>query len=80
MKKFLVSSVVIIAFIAYCLYQKANGFYSAPIVFSKQNLSQTLPSPTNTPTIIPTSIPTATQIPTILPTSQSTIPKAARLS
>jgi uncharacterized protein with FMN-binding domain len=63
MKKFFVSSVVIIAFLAYSIYQRVNGSNVMPVISPKVSLSQTSPIPTNTPTPIPTSVPTATSVP-----------------
>jgi len=64
MKKFFVSSVVIISFIAYSLYQRIYGVQSYPIIAPK-NISRaksgpTQATPTNTPT--PTLAPTPTPI------------------
>lgn len=74
MKKFFVSSVVIIAFIAYCLYQKAYGVQAVSIVAPKSisNMQQFVPS--NTPSLAPTLSPTL--IPT-QPISQKIMPSKA---
>ncbi len=58
MKKFYVSSVVIIAFVAYSMYQRIIGSQVMPIISPKVSLSQSTLVQTNTPTPLPTSIPT----------------------
>lgn len=67
MKKNFVSSVVIIAFVAYSIYERINGPRVMPVIYSKGSLSQTSPVPISTPTPTPTSILT----PRSSPTSQS---------
>jgi uncharacterized protein with FMN-binding domain len=84
MKKYAVSSIVIISFIAYSFYQRVFGMQSAPVIStsnSSSKLSQNSPTVTPTPTLVPTvtpaiiqsdktqTIPTATPIPTADPTS-----------
>jgi uncharacterized protein with FMN-binding domain len=67
MKKFFVSSVVIVAFVAYSIYQRVFGTQTLPVITpSKINtmpsgFSQTIPTSTPLPTLTPTSIPTPIQ-------------------
>ncbi len=81
MKKFFVSSIVIIGFIAYSIYQRVFGAQSAPIITPLSTkfsgVSQSVPTDTPSPTPIPTftpvpsqqsssqAIPTNTPIPTV---------------
>ena len=58
MKKFVVSSVVIIAFITYSMYQRVSGSQVMPVISPKGSLSQTSPFPISTSTPTPTSVPT----------------------
>jgi len=67
MKKFFISSVVIISFIAYSMYQRTNGSQSMPVISPKGSLSQTSPIPTSIPTPTPTSVPAPTSAPTSQP-------------
>lgn len=82
MKRYILSSVVIISFIAYSFYQRAFGMQSTHIIStstSNYKLSQSSPTITPTPTIIPTETsavnqptrtiqsPTSTPIPTATP-------------
>jgi uncharacterized protein with FMN-binding domain len=84
MKKYIVSSIVIVSFIAYSFYQRVLGIPSASVIStsnSSSKLSQNSPTITPTPTLVPTdtpttiqsgktqTIPTVTPIPTATPTS-----------
>jgi uncharacterized protein with FMN-binding domain len=84
MKKYVVSSIVIITFIAYSFYQRVFGIQTTPVITTSNQtskLSQNSPTITPTPTLIPTStpapiqsnhtqpIPTATPLPPATPTS-----------
>jgi uncharacterized protein with FMN-binding domain len=81
MKKYVVSSIVIVSFITYSFYQRVFGMPSTPVISNSkisQNSSTVTPTPTlvptatNTPTIIQSGkqpIPTATPVPTAAPTS-----------
>ncbi len=76
MKKFLVSTIVIVSFVAYSLYQRMYGVQAMPII-SLQSTPTVAPTvlSTQTPTpLLPTSsqpIPTDTPIPTPTPTPSS---------
>jgi len=84
MKKFFVSSVVIIAFVTYSMYQRIFGMQATPIIAPKNissapsSSSQITPSNTPTPTLIPTYTPAPTQssspqaTPTNTPVPQNT--------
>ena len=84
MKKYVVSSIVIVSFIAYSFYQRVFGMPSTPAISTAHptaKISQNSPTITPTPTIIPTNtpvinqptiiqkIPTSTPVPTATPTS-----------
>jgi uncharacterized protein with FMN-binding domain len=84
MKKYVVSSIVIVSFIAYSFYQRVFGMQSSPVISASKpasKLSQNSPTVTPIPTLVPTDtpaiiqpsktqvIPTATPIPTAIPTS-----------
>lgn len=86
MKKFIVSSVVIVGFVAYSIYQRLFGIQTAPLTLHKNTgilpsgTSQPVsPSPTNTPTSVPLpsqsnvkqAPPTNTPSPTAKPVSTS---------
>jgi len=87
MKKYVVSSIVIVSFIAYSFYQRVFGMQSTPVISSNQTsrLSQNSPTVTPTPTLAPTDtptiaqpnktqvMPTPTSIPTATPTSAPVI-------
>jgi uncharacterized protein with FMN-binding domain len=64
MKKFLISTIVIISFIAYSMYQRIYGVQATPIITpqsSSSSVSQSLPTSTPTPTILPTQTPVPLQ-------------------
>jgi uncharacterized protein with FMN-binding domain len=82
MKKYVLSSIVIVSFIAYSFYQRVFGMQSTPVISTSNvtsKLSQNSPTIKPTPTIIPTNtpvinqptttqkIPTSTPIPTATP-------------
>jgi len=66
MKKFFTSSVVIIGFVAYSIYQRVFGAHTAPVITplntKSSGFSQSLPTNTPTPTLIPTFTPIPTQL------------------
>lgn len=74
MKKFFVSSFVIIAFIAYSMYQQISGSQVMPVISPRASLSQTSLLPTNTPTPTLISSPTPTSSSTSQPTSSQSTP------
>jgi len=72
MKKYVVSSIVVISFVAYSFYQRVLGMQSAPVIStsnSTSKLSQNSPTITPTPIIIPTNTPIVTE-----PTTTQKIP------
>ena len=84
MKKYIVSSLVIVSFIGYSFYQRMFGMQTTPVISSSSptsKLSQNSPKVTPTPTLVPTDtptlvhpnktqmMPTVTSIPTATPTS-----------
>lgn len=74
MRKYVVSSIVIVSFIAYSFYQRVFGMPSTPVI-STSKLSQSSPTITPTPTLMPADTPTIIQsgktqtIPTVTPIS-----------
>lgn len=66
MKKFFVSSAVIITFIAYSIHQRAVGEQSIPVIIPKTISNVPSDSPQNTPS--------STPFPTLVPTSQKVMP------
>src|SRR5579862_1302480 len=84
MKKYVVSSIVIVSFIAYSFYQRVFGMQATPVISTSNQtskLSQNSPTVTPTPTLVPTDtpttvqpnktqvMPTATSVPPATPTS-----------
>jgi|SRR6185437_14499141 len=64
MKKFIVSSIVVVSFIAYSFYQRLFGMQATPVISSanpSSKLSQSSPTITPTPTLVPTNTPQAVQ-------------------
>jgi uncharacterized protein with FMN-binding domain len=64
MKKYILSSIVIISFLAYSFYQRAFGMQSTPVIStsnSPSKLSQNSPTITPTPTIVSTDTPAVNQ-------------------
>ena len=82
MKKYILSSIVVISFLGYSFYQRAFGVQQTPVISTSNSskISQNSPTTTPTPTIVPTdtpatikpnkiqTIPTAPPIPTATPT------------
>jgi len=72
MKKYVVSSVVIVSFIAYSFYQRVFGMQATPVISTSNTtakLSQNSPTLTPSPTIFPTNTPVINQ-----PTTMQKIP------
>ena len=72
MKKYILSSIVVVSFIAYSFYQRVFGMQSNPVISTSNapsKLSQNSPTITPTPIIIPTNTPVINQ-----PTTTQKIP------